>query len=247
MARVSDAGSVLAVIPARSGSKGIPNKNLALLAGLPLVGHAIRFAAACPAVTRTIVSTDSEEIARVAAELGAEVPFIRPSELARDDTPMWPVVRHALGQMDATGGSYAYVLLLDPTSPVRDPVDVGRALGILQADPRADGVVSVAEPGFNPVWQCVVERDGYMVHLVPDGTLLTRRQDAPRVYYIDGSIYLWRTSFVRSEHESWFVGRLLMHVVESAGSIDTQREFERLEALVASGFVSLPWCEEDRR
>lgn len=234
---------VLAVVPARAGSKGLPGKNLRLLAGLSLLGHAIRFAALCPSVARTIVSTESEEIASAARELGADVPFMRPSELAGDETPMWPVLRHALEQLDPDAERYGYLLLVDPTSPVRNPADVDAALALLRDSPGADGVVSVAEPGFNPVWQCVVERDGYMAHLVPEGSALTRRQDAPAVYYIDGSIYLWRTAFVRREPESWFSGRLRMLVVDAPGSIDAIEDMVRLDALVRAGVLRLPWLD----
>ena len=234
---------VLAVIPARAGSKGIPGKNLRLLAGLPLIEHAIRFAALCPQIERTIVSTDSPEIAAVAERAGAEVPFLRPAELATDDSPMWPVLRHAL---DAVGAGYDLLLLLDPTAPAREPDDLVRALAGLEAGQRSDGLVSVSEPGFNPIWQCVVERDGFIHHLVEDGSRYTRRQDAPRVLVINGLLYLWRTDFVRAEPENWFRGRLLPLEVPAtrAITIDSPHELELLEALLAAGLVSLPWVED---
>lgn len=91
---------ILAVIPCRGGSKGLPGKNIRKLAGLPLVAHSIRFANSCPEIARLIVSTDNEEIANVAREHGGEAPFLRPRELAQDETPMWPVLQHALGEME---------------------------------------------------------------------------------------------------------------------------------------------------
>jgi CMP-N,N'-diacetyllegionaminic acid synthase len=240
---VAEASGVLAIVPARAGSKGIPNKNLRQLAGLPLFGHALRFAALCPEITRTVVSTDSEEIARAARELGGDVPFVRPAELAADDTPTWPVLRHALGQVDPTGDLYGIVVLLEPTSPVREPGELARALGRLADDPGADGVVGVAEPDFNPVWETVVERDGYMTHVFAGGAAFTRRQDAPRVYVISGSLYAWRASFMRTEKESWFNGRLLLHVLPPMTllPIDAPHELERLQALLDAGLVALPW------
>jgi len=231
---------VLAVIPARSGSKGLPGKNLRQLAGKSLLEHAIRFAQACDSVGRIVVSTDSEEIAAVARAAGADVPFMRPSELATDETPMWPVLMHALDQADPLGEDWEFLLLCDPTAPIRSPADVEAALERLRADPAADGIVSVAEPSFNVVWQSVIEEDGYMAHLVREGVRLTRRQDAPPVRYIDGSFYVWRTPFVRQGHDSWFEGRTLMQGVESFGSIDTADELSRLEALVATGAATLP-------
>ena len=232
--------SVLAVIPARAGSKGLPGKNLRQLAGMSLLEHAIRFAQACDSVGRIVVTTDSEEIAAVARAAGADVPFMRPSELAADEAPMWPVLTHALDQVDPLGEEWDYLLLCDPTAPIRSPADAEAALERLRADPAADGVVSVAEPSFNVVWQSVIEDDGYMAHLVGEGARVTRRQDAPPVYYIDGSFYLWHSRFVRQSHDSWFEGRTLMHVVESYGSIDTAEELRRLEALVAAGIASAP-------
>src|SRR5712691_3681546 len=108
---------MLAIVPARGGSKGLPRKNLRQLAGLPLIGHALRFAAMCPEIARTIVSTDSEEIAGVARDLGGDVPFLRPAELARDDTPTWTVLRHALEVVDPRGEEYDRLLLVSPASP----------------------------------------------------------------------------------------------------------------------------------
>lgn len=235
--------SVLAVVPARGGSKGFPGKNVAPLLGLPLIGHALRFAALAPEIERTIVSTDDDEIANIARAHGGDVPFVRPAELAEDGTAMWPVLRHALEQADPDGDRFGYLLLVDPTSPVRAPADVGAMLARLRADETAHGIVSVADPSFSVVWQAVVERDGYLAHLVDAGAELVRRQDAPDVRVIDGSLYLWRTSFVRGEQETWFNGRLLMHAIESAGSIDTPRDLARVEALVRAGVFTLPWLE----
>jgi N-acylneuraminate cytidylyltransferase len=231
---------VLAVVPARGGSKGLPGKNLREIGGVSLLEHALRFAAACPQIARTIVSTDSEEIAAAARAAGGDVPFLRPAELAQDETPMWPVLRHALAEVDE---EYDLLVLVDPTAPARESGDLERALGLLAADERADGVVAVAEPSFNPVWQCVVERDGRLEHLVADGARHGRRQDAERVLYICGVLYVWRTDFVRREGESWFRGRLLPLAVprERAVTVDDERDLALFEALVSARLVGLPW------
>src|ERR1700756_3876530 len=91
---------VLAVIPARGGSRGLPDKNIALLAGLPLISHSIRLSKLCAEIAKCVISTDSERIAAVARDYGGDVPFLRPAELAKDETPMWPVLRHALAEME---------------------------------------------------------------------------------------------------------------------------------------------------
>jgi len=157
---------LLAVIPARRGSKGLPGKNIRPLAGLPLIAHSILFAKLCPEIKRLIVSTDCDEISDVARQFGADVPFQRSPELAQDDTPIWPVLRHALkAAEDLDGVSYEYLLLLDPTSPGRLPSDVSAAYRLLQGTPSADGIIGVSKPEFNPIWHCVIERDGWMTTL----------------------------------------------------------------------------------
>jgi len=237
--------SILAVIPARGGSKGLPGKNIRPFVGLPLLAHTIRFAAMCPEIDRCILSTDSPKIARVAEQHGGDVPFIRPSELARDDTPLWPVLRHALEQIEREHDiDYDLLLLLDPTSPARDPTDVFEAIKRLQECPDADGIIGVSKPDFNPIWACVVDDNGWMGELISHDKDYIRRQDVPPVFRINGSIYLWRTKFVRSCESSWQRhGKFLMYEIPEARalSIDTAIEFQRAELLVREGFIDLPW------
>lgn len=236
---------ILAVIPARGGSKGLPGKNIRALAGLPLIAHTILFAKSCPEIDRCIVSTDSEEIARVARQFGGDVPFLRPPELARDDTPMWPVLRHAIAWVEQHGEvKFDLLLLLDPTSPAREPSDVTGALNRLRGCSGADGIIGVSQPDFNPIWTCVVDRDGWMEALISQDADYYRRQDVPCVYRINGSMYLWRAQFVRSEEVSWRQkGKHLMYEIPEARamSVDTAAEFERAELLVREGFIDLPW------
>jgi N-acylneuraminate cytidylyltransferase len=236
----------LAVIPARGGSKGLPRKNLLPLAGIPLIEHSIRLAALCPEVDRVVVSTDSDEIADVARTAGAEVPFIRPAELARDDTPMLPVLRHVLDDLDPAGEAWDLLLLLDPTSPGRLPEDVARAHALLAGDAGANGVVAVSEPSFNPIWHAVVERDGYMEQLFAAGRRFGRRQDLPRVLRINAALYLFRSTFLRGAGETWLDGRHLMLEIPDARAIhiDDRRDLELCELLVEAGRLRLPWLEE---
>jgi CMP-N,N'-diacetyllegionaminic acid synthase len=242
---------MLAVIPARGGSKGLPGKNIRPLAGLPLIAHSIALAKRCPEITRTIVTTDSAEIAAVAREFGADLPFIRPAALAQDDTPIWPVLRHALETTEvADGRRYDYLLLLDPTSPGRLPEDVARAAARLEASPGADGIIGVSVPEFNPVWHCVVERNGVMEDLIDGAARFGRRQDVPTVYRINASLYIWRASFVRAQASDWrSTGRHLLHEVPDVRAIhiDTIDEFERAELFIREGIVMLPWLLEKER
>ena len=246
---MSEPRGLLAVIPARGGSKGLPGKNVKPFAGLPLIAHSILFAKLCPEIDRCLVSTDSAEIADAARRVGGEVPFMRPAALAQDDTPLWPVLRHALAWAEAAQHApYDAVLLLDPTSPGREPRDVSESLQRLLSAPAADGVVGVSRPDFHPIWHSVIERDGWMTDLHPEGTAVDRRQGLPTVYRINGSLYLWRAAFVRRlEAGHWRqMGKHLLHEIPErrAMSIDTADEFERAEALVKSGIITLPWMTE---
>lgn len=238
---------MLAVIPARGGSKGLPGKNVRTLAGLPLIAHSIALARLCPDIRRAIVSTDSPEIADVARAFGGDVPFLRPAALAQDDTPMWPVVQHALRAVEeeeADGSSrFDYVVLLDPTSPGRLPEHVAGARQRLAAVPDADGIVGVSRPDFNPLWHCVVERDGWMSDLVPGASAYVRRQDVPAVYRINATLYVWRADFVRRATDWRRDGRHLIYEVPEVHAIhiDDGDEFARAEVAIREGLVRLPW------
>lgn len=236
---------MLAVIPARGGSKGLPGKNVRPLMGLPLIAHSIRLARLCPEVTRCVVSTDSDEIAAVARAHGGDVPFLRPAALAQADTPMWPVLQHALAEAERLEGSrYDLLLLLDPTSPTRLPGDVRDAAALLSDDD--DGIVSVSEPEFNPLWHTVIEKDGRMADWLPQAAAISRRQDAPAIYRINGLLYLWRAAFVRRARDWRAEGRHRMLVVPEAraASIDDLPQFERVEALARAGLLAMPWLKE---
>jgi CMP-N,N'-diacetyllegionaminic acid synthase len=237
----------LAVIPARGGSKGLPGKNIRPLAGIPLLGHSLRCAAMCSRIARTVVSTDSREIARTAGDLGGVVPFLRPPELARDDTPMMPVLAHALREMEEREGrEFATLLLLDPTSPGRIPKDIEGALELLAEDPAAMGVVACSRPTFNPFWVGVVDVNGYMAPAFPDASKYERRQDVPPFFRINGALYLWRREFVLRDSPRWTEApHRLLEIPESrAFSIDDLYEFQLASLQLAHGLITLPWLEE---
>ena len=237
-------GGVLAVIPARGGSKDLPRKAIRPLAGLPLLAHSIELARRCPEIGRTIVSTDDEEIAEVARAHGGDVPFLRPRELARDETPMWPVLRHAVAEVDPDGTRWPLVLLLQPTSPARRPEDVARAVRLLAERPELDGVIGVSEPHFNPIVNGVVERNGLLAPLVENGLSYTRRQDAPRVLRINGALYLWRSEFIRAhEDDPGAAARIAPCEIpeRSAIDVDTADDLELAELLLRERVIRLPW------
>jgi N-acylneuraminate cytidylyltransferase len=239
---------LLAVVPARAGSRGLPGKNLRPLKGIPLVVHSIKAAAMVPSITRCVVSTDSDEIAEVVRAEGGEAPFSRPAKLATDTAPMAPVVRHALQWCEEEEGRpYDAVVLLDPTSPLRRPDQLGAAIDLLLGHDDLDGVVSVSEPTFNPIWVGVRGGDSPaepLTRFFDEGAGVTRRQDAERFLRINGSFYVWRADFVRRLQSSWFdEGRHSGFVIpeSQACSIDDEYEFRLVEALVDSGLATLPW------
>lgn len=240
-----DSGTdVLALIPARGGSKGLPGKNIRPFAGLPLIAHSILLARMCPEIDCTVVSTDSDEIAGVAAAHGAEVPFLRPAELARDDTAMWPVVRHALEEMERNEEStFQYLLLLDPTTPTRLPEDISGALSLLAGHPEADGAIGFSRPAINPLWNSWQERDGWMVPMFDESNRYRTRQEAPEIFQINAMVYAWRTAFVKGEPETPRAGKTLRYEIphHRVVHIDDIEEFRKAEALVACGFFQLPW------
>ena len=239
---------LLAVVPARGGSKGLPGKNIRPFAGLPLIAHSILLAKMCPEIDRLVVSTDSQEIADVSRQFGAEVPFMRPSDLAQDETPMWPVLQHALATVEKEEGvPYDLLLLLDPTSPARLPSDVSGAMARLLGNPDASGILGVSQPTFNPIWHCVTERSGWLTDLFDNAGRFERRQELPTVFRINGSIYIWRTAFVKSAGLDWRQkGRHLIFEIPEirAMSIDELGEFQLAELLVRQGLVKFPWLKQ---
>jgi N-acylneuraminate cytidylyltransferase len=184
----------------------------------------------------------------VAREHGGDVPFLRPPELAADDTPMAPVVAHAVTTVEQMeGATYDAVLLLDPTSPARDPQRVTSAVEMLWQEPHLDGVVSVSEPTFQPEWVGVRRTGSTLSRYFASGAGVTRRQDTQRYLRINGSFYVWRAACARGLSRSWFdEGRYGgLEIPEAqAFSIDDDDEFRVVEALVTAGLLRLPWMEE---
>jgi CMP-N-acetylneuraminic acid synthetase len=180
----------LGVIPARGGSKGIPGKNLVDLAGRPLIAYTLEAARRSVALDRFIVSTDDARIAAFAKMQGVEVPFVRPADLAGDDTPMQPVVKHAMAEMDRLGFQAEAVMVLQPTSPLRRAEHIDAAVEMM-ASTGADTVVSVVEVphAYNPVSLMIEEPGGELAPYSP-GEMVLRRQDKPRVYARNGPAIL---------------------------------------------------------
>ncbi len=228
----------IATICARGGSKGLPGKNIRPLHGRPLIAHSIAFALEHPAIDAVCVSTDDEDIAEVARAAGAEVPYLRPPELARDDSPKLPVIEHLLEFLEREQGrSYERVVDLQPTSPLRIPQDLDACLRRAD-DPDEPGLVLTAfDSGCNPYFN-LVELQGDGSVLVSKGGGLATRQSAPAVWTLNGSIYVWRRAALAhaARHGMWSV-RVAAHIMPPSRSvdIDTAEDFAAAERAAPEG------------
>lgn len=226
-----------AFIFARGGSKGLPGKNIRPLAGKPLIAWSIEHALAVKRIDRVIVSTDSEEIAAVARKYGAEVPFIRPAELARDDSPEWLAWRHALNYLQEKDGVLPTAMVsLPATAPLRSPLDIENCLDEFEKG-DADIVITVSEAHRSPYFNMVkTNEDGTVGLVIPPQSAIARRQDVPVVYDMATVAYAARPEFVLTKN-ALFEGRVRAVKVptERAVDIDTLLDFQMAECLLKVG------------
>lgn len=187
---------VLALIPARGGSKGIPGKNIKELAGKPLITHTIEAARSCLCLDDVLVSTDSEEIAETARKFGAWVPFLRPEKLANDTAKTIDAVLYTLHRLAKEGKEYEYVVLLQPTSPLRSGEDIEGAIKL--ALETGEDVVAVSEVTDSPILMRTCDNRGKLTPLL-SGSSTVRRQDMPVYYRVNGSIYVNKVSSLTEE------------------------------------------------
>jgi CMP-N,N'-diacetyllegionaminic acid synthase len=228
MKRVTSSGTTIATICARGGSKGLPRKNILPFAGKPLIAHTISSALACPLIDAVFVSTDDENIANVARSYGAQVPVMRPPELATDSAAKIPVIEHLVKHLESIGHHIERVVDLQPTSPLRTQADLVAAINL---STNCDLVVSVTEPSHNPYFS--------LAELQPDGTLSLSKtanfvtmQAAPAVFGLNGSIYVWRRTALASAalHGFWST-RMIPYVMTRSRSVDIDgaEDFELAE------------------
>ena len=182
---------ILYIIPARGGSKGVPDKNIKLLSGKPLIYYSIVEALKVASKEDVCVSTDSEKIKAVVEEIGLEVPFLRPDEIASDTATTESVLIHALNYYKSKGIEYEFVVLLQPTSPLRKAIHIKEAIELMEEDVNL--VVSVKETDANPYYVLFQENETGILEKSKKG-VFTRRQDCPIVYELNGAVYVIRTS-----------------------------------------------------
>ncbi len=236
---------VLAIIPARGGSKSIPRKNIRPFAGHPLLAYSIAAGLQAERVTRVIVSTDDQEIAAVARRYGAEVPFMRPDEFSQDETTDFPVFTHALTWLAENEGYHAEIVIqLRPTSPIRPPDCVDNAVDILLSHPEADSVRGVVPSGQNPHKMWRIDKHGRMAPLISVPGIPepynAPRQSLPPTYWQTGHIDAIRVSTIYQKNS--LSGEVILPLVldpRYSVDIDTLKDWQRAEWLVAQGELEM--------
>lgn len=238
------AREVLALIPARGGSKSIPRKNIKSFAGHPLIAYSIAAGLASATVNRVVVSTDDEEIAAVARQYGAETPFLRPAELSADDTPDLPVFQHALHWFQSEQGYLPDIVVqLRPTSPLRKTLHIDQAAHHLQEHPEADSIRTVCTPFQNPFKMWRITADGYMSPLLE--SKLTEpynmpRQALPEVYWQTGYVdAAWVDTILT---KASMTGKYILPLVIGADEwvdIDSPADWRRAELLLERNELTL--------
>lgn len=224
-----DGKTILAVIPARGGSKGVPRKNIRIVGGKPLIAWTIECAKKSQYIDRIIASSEDRDVCEAAKEYGADVPFIRPAELAQDDTPGVDPILHALKELPG----FDYVVLLQPTSPLRTAEDIDGCLErCVLSD--ADFCVSLTEPKPSPYWMYKLCEDGVLSPLMECHQLFTRRQDLPKVYALNGAVYV-ADSMALLREKTFLTSSTLGYVMPKSRSldIDTVEDFKYLEFLLS--------------
>jgi YrbI family 3-deoxy-D-manno-octulosonate 8-phosphate phosphatase len=228
---------VLAIVQARGGSKGLPRKNVRFLRGHPLVAYSIASGRAAKSITRLIVSTDDDEIAAVAAQYGAEVPFRRPPDLAADDTPDFPLFVHALNWLEANEKYRPDAIVqLRPTTPFRPRGMLDEAIRILHADPQVDCVRGVTAPKQTPYKMWRDAGDGYLAPLMETPyaePYNMPRQKLPQAYWQTGHVDAIRTTTIRQQHS--LTGRRVRPIqvdLSYCVDIDTPADFELAEQII---------------
>ena len=226
--------SVIAVIPARSGSKGLPGKNIRELCGKPLIAWSIDAGLASKYIDVVVVTTDSQEIASIARQFGASIPFIRPSELATDEATTFDVIKHTLNYYESDLNSrFYYTVLLEPTSPIREDSDIDSMLETLEANhENFDAIISLGEVDRHP---SIMKRiSGQKIERISSELPATlRRQDNETVYFPYGVGYVSKTQTLMDE-ETFYPTRTTFHLIQrhQCFEIDDIYDFVSIEAVI---------------
>lgn len=223
---------VLAIIPARGGSKGLSGKNIKPLCGKPLIGWTIEQARASKHITEIFVSTDSREIADVAESFGVSVPELRPAELASDTASSASFILYTLEKLQREGQEFDYIVLLEPTSPLREVEDIDRSIELLAADSRADSIVGVCKTECaHPVFLTRIE-EGLLRPYIGDMEAV-RRQELDELYFFEGTVYVSRVNAF-FEKKAFYHDKTLPYLVPKWKSfeIDDSEDWFIIESIL---------------
>ncbi len=220
---------VLAIIPARGGSKRLPNKNILEINGKPLIAWTIEAAKESSYIDRFIVSTDSTKIAEISKKYGAVVPFIRPKDLASDTASSIDVIMHAVNYLKNNGEDFDYIVLLQPTSPLRTTVDIDSAFEMLNN--KTKSIVSVCETEHSPLWSNILPDDLSMKDFIRQELKNVRSQDLPKYYRLNGAVYIADINYL-VENNGFFGDRTKAFIMPQERSVDIDNKEDLLYASV---------------
>ena len=224
---------ILAIIPARGGSKGIPNKNIIDLYGKPLIAYSILAGLNSKYIDSVIVSTDSEQIRNIATIYGASVPFLRPAKYATDSSKTIDCMLYTIQELNKQGEHYDYVILLQPTQPIRKPAWIDEAVCQLINHPKENSLVSVCPVSEHPILMRTITQDGTLQSLLPSSSTI-RRQDFPVFYRVNGSIYINQISSDFNQSTSLNDNRLPYYMEEQFSiDIDTYEDLNKAETFLS--------------
>jgi CMP-N,N'-diacetyllegionaminic acid synthase len=222
---------ILGIIPARGGSKRLPRKNIRILCGKPLIAWTIEQAKKSDYIDKLIVSTDDEEIAKISKDYGAEVPFLRPDKLARDDSPTIDAVIHAIKFLEDKGEHYDIIVLLQPTSPLRSNDDINNAIKLF-SEKKPDSVISVSII-YPPIFWSFYIKNGYLDPIFDEKYLEMNHEDLPKSYTPNGAISI---SSVRNllKYERFYFKKSLPYLMlfDKSIDIDTELQFKLVEEIM---------------
>lgn len=229
---------ILAIIPARSGSKGLKDKNIKELNGKPMIAYTIEAALNSSIFNDVIVSTDSKKYAKIAEKYGAQVPFLRPKELANDYASSNDVILHTLEEMKKLNKTYDYFMLLQPTSPLRNEKNILEAYELL-LEKKANAIVSVCETDHNPLLTNTIDDSLSMVNFI-DNVNNKRRQDLPKYYRINGAIYLAKVNYY-TENQNFYKNKAYAYMMTKKESIDIDDiiDFKLAEVLLKDNIINM--------
>lgn len=225
----------IALICARGGSKGVPGKNIRLLCGTPLIGWSINIAKKNKRISRVIVSTDSEEIAKTALKYGAEVPFMRPKELAQDESPEWKVWQHAIRYFNSKKYSIDGLIVIPTTAPLRSEEDIDNCIDKFE-DSDVDSVITVSDSHRSPYFNMIKnDKNGYSSLVIDKQKKIIRRQDVPEVFDVTTVAYISNPEFVL-QYNGIFDGKVQSVYIPPDRSldIDTPLDFRIAECIISN-------------